>query len=50
MQSRDPLMGKSRHDGPEAEIFYENTRLQQNTVNAGFPVRERRRKAAGKPG
>ena len=30
---------------PEAEIFYESARLQQNTVNDGFPVRGDGRKA-----
>ena len=34
---------------PEAEIFYENARLQQNTVNDGFPVRPDVRKVAGEP-
>jgi hypothetical protein len=35
------------HDPPGAEIFYETAGLQQNTVNAGFPVRpaESRRRA-----
>jgi hypothetical protein len=27
-----------------AEIFYENARLQQNTVNARFPVRRKSEK------
>jgi hypothetical protein len=36
---------------PEAQIFDENARLRQNTVNGGFrTARSDRRKGRGKPG
>jgi hypothetical protein len=47
IHGRDPCLAKSRDDPLAAVIFYENARLQQNTVNAAFPVRRYGGKIAG---
>ncbi len=48
IQGRDPCPTVNRvMHPPEAEIFYESDRLQQNTVNDDFPVRSERPETAG---